>query len=107
MNTAHDATLSLHLYAVRDSAASRYLPPFPALNDHVAQRMFASAVGDERHDFHKHARDYALFYVGSYSTDTGTLTQDANPRLVVHGEDLKKAILQEIASENVNQQLNN
>lgn len=59
------------LFCVYDSKVEGYLPPWSAVNRAVAIRQFESAVLDEGTEFHKHADDFSLWYVGSFDPNTG------------------------------------
>lgn len=60
-------------YAVRDSKAERYLPPFFAPTRAVAVRMFQQAANDQSHNFNNHSGDYTLFEIGTFDDETGAI----------------------------------
>lgn len=62
-----------NVYSVYDQAAEAYLPPFFCRTHGEALRMFTSAVRDSDHQFHKHASDYALYHVGTWTESLGSL----------------------------------
>lgn len=62
------------VFAVYDSKAEAYLPPFFVQNQAVALRSFASAAQDADHQFHKFGADYTLFELGEYDDSTGVIT---------------------------------
>lgn len=69
------------IYSVRDDSADYFLPPFLARTDAQAVRMFIGSLGDSfpyRHDFH-------LMAVGGFDQDTGLVTAEDAPRLVISG----------------------
>lgn len=58
-------------FAVRDTAVGAFLPPLFARSKGEALRMFASAVADTSHQFHKFKKDYALFVIGQWDDASG------------------------------------
>lgn len=67
------------LFSVYDSAASRFLPIFPAETQEVAIRQFRHLVNQEGHQFNQFAEDYTLFHLGTFDPDTGSLTGNSVP----------------------------
>lgn len=63
-------------YAVRDSKAERFLPPFFAINRAVALRMFSQACTDTGHQFNQHSGDFTLFEVGTFDDETGSIASN-------------------------------
>lgn len=61
-------------YAVFDSKAKFFTAPFFCVNDMVALRLFAGAVGDPATDLHKFPSDYTLFRVGMWDDEKGAIT---------------------------------
>lgn len=78
------------LFAVYDSAASRYLDPFVAPTAEVAIRGFKTAVNRPEHAFNSHPADYTLFQVGRFDPETGILVP-ANPHNLGNGVQLLDA----------------
>lgn len=62
-----------NVFAVYDSKAAAYLPPFFCRNAGVALRSFEAAAKDASHDFNKYAADYTLFHIGSFDEVNGVL----------------------------------
>lgn len=69
------------LFAVYDSTAKVYTPPFTARNDGDAMRMFTTAVNSANHQFNVHAKDYFLHSIGEWDDTLGKITP-ARPELV-------------------------
>lgn len=65
--------MELECFTVWDAKAKAYIQPFWAMNEQVAQRMFATAVNDPQHDFNIHAEDYSLFKLGAFDQVTGEM----------------------------------
>lgn len=61
------------LFAVHDTKAQAFLPPFslPALG--MAKRTFSDCVNDKQHAFGRHPSDYTLFQIGTYDDETATI----------------------------------
>lgn len=60
----------MKMFSIYDSKAKAYFPPFYCPAAGVAIRNFATAAGDESHEFHKHAADYTLFQIGEFDDAT-------------------------------------
>ena len=61
------------VFAVYDSKAEAYLPPFFAQTDGLAIRLFQQAANEVNHNFNKWSEDYTLFTIGEWDQDSGTL----------------------------------
>jgi len=64
----------IELFAIFDSAAERYIEPFPGSTLEVAIRGFREACEKEGHQFHKFPEDYSLFHVGSFDPELGVIS---------------------------------
>jgi hypothetical protein len=60
----------MNIYTIRDDTGGFFLPPFTALNDGIAKRMFISSLGDSC----PHRKDFVLFNIGVFDDDNGTIT---------------------------------
>ena len=67
------------MYAVYDEKAGAFLPPFFLHSDGLAVRSFTEAVNDNTHQFNKHAEDFTLFRLGTFSDDDGTIVSESSP----------------------------
>lgn len=56
----------INIYSVFDAATNAYLQPMYALSKGQILRGITEAVNDPKHDFHKYARDYTLFELGTF-----------------------------------------
>lgn len=70
-------------FAVYDSKAAAYLQPIFVPNEAIALRIFADAVMNPEHAFHKHAEDFVIFSLGSFDDQTGKFDLHASPRSIV------------------------
>lgn len=64
----------MKIYAIHDSKAAFYGPPFYARQNGEAIRIFTQAVTDPKSDFQKYPGDYTLFELGSYDDATGVIS---------------------------------
>jgi len=65
-----------NIYAVYDSKAETYTPPYFQHKEAMALRTFSDCANDIGHTFGKHPEDYTLFDLGQYDDQTGSITQD-------------------------------
>lgn len=64
----------LNLFAVRDSKAEAFMPPFTATNKGLAIRSFTDAVNDKSSIFSKYPDDFVLYDLGTFDESTGIIT---------------------------------
>lgn len=64
------------IFAVYDSKAEAYTPPFFQHQEAMALRTFTDCCNDKEHTFGKHPEDYTLFNLGKYDDSNGTIIQD-------------------------------
>ena len=69
----------LGIYAIKDSKAEAYLPPFTVRTNGEAIRMFDDCVQREGTPLHDHPEDFFLFKLGDVCLDTGNLIGLVNP----------------------------
>lgn len=67
------------VYAMRDAKVG-FLTPSVDVNDDSAIRNFTHAVVNSDSILYSHAKDFALYRIGSYDSDAGTLV----PQLPQH-----------------------
>lgn len=79
--------LVLNVYSVRDLKAECYSQPYFASNDAVAVRMFSDVCKDVETPIGAHPSDYALFRVGVWNTESGSLAGTDVPIPVMTGVD--------------------
>lgn len=60
------------VFSVYDSKAKSYSQPFFAINEELAIRMFASAIGDPKSELCKHSADFSLHLLGAFDDSSGT-----------------------------------
>lgn len=56
----------LRVFAIYDSKAEAYLPPFTMKSKGEAIRALSGLVNDAQHNFCKYAEDFTLFDIGSW-----------------------------------------
>lgn len=74
------------MYAVKDKAANAFLQPFFTVNENTAVRSLGHTMRDPSHNFHIHAKDYSLYYIGIFDDHTGVVAQAQEPVFVVNCE---------------------
>lgn len=73
--------MELMMFSVLDSKVGLYARPFVARNKAEAMRSFASIAQDGNHPIGQHPEDYILYYVGTFSEQTGALLGDNHEAL--------------------------
>lgn len=81
----------LKVFAIYDSKAEAYLPPFFCSSKGVAIRMFSDAASDGTHNFCKHSSDYTLFELGSFDDNSALFLM--HPAPVPLGTALEHAVI--------------
>lgn len=74
----------LKAYAIWDTKAEAFLPPWFLPTQKMAVRAFADAINDPGSQFGKHPADYTLFHVGDFDTVTGLFTVPPKGIEVLH-----------------------
>lgn len=67
------------LASVRDDAVKCFMPPFCCRSRGEAQRIFLNAVGETASEFHKHPKDFVLFYLGEFDEHLAKFTLCSTP----------------------------
>lgn len=80
----------MFVFAVRDSVAGYFNPPFVTRSLGEAERGFTDAVRDPKHPFNAHPEDYELFQLGTYDDGTG-MFEVGVPVSVAHGKAVARA----------------
>lgn len=76
----HETGNESFVYSIRDNVAGYFLPPFFAINDGHAKRMFIVGLGDS----FPHRADFSLFCIGSWNDGDAALVP-SDPRRVLSG----------------------
>ena len=71
------------IFAVYDTAAKRYLDPFPSRTVETAIREFRRAVNTEGSGFNQFPADYVLFHIGTFDQLVGAVESFAPRQLGV------------------------
>lgn len=69
------------IYAVFDSVADTFAPPFTLNNDAEALRGFAGVAANPDTAVHNHPQDFHLYRLGTYDVRTGVITPDTPTRM--------------------------
>ena len=72
--------MNIFIYSVYDNATNAYLQPMYALSKGQILRGITNAVNDPGHDFHKYARDYTLFELGSFDDSNAVFSLYPSPK---------------------------
>lgn len=67
------------IFAVYDSKAGAYLPPWTSNNAATASRRFEASLENRESDFARFPADYTLFQIGSWDEEFGVITMDGAP----------------------------
>lgn len=71
--------MRLLLFCIYDSATGAFMRPFAAQAKQQAIRAFADQVNDPQTPVHAHPEDYALFHVGVFDPQDGSLIPEDPP----------------------------
>ena len=69
--------MTQQVFAVYDSKAERYLPPFTTTTSGVAERIFTDMVNTPKHQFNTHPEDYTLYRIGVFDDATAEILPEA------------------------------
>lgn len=69
------------IYSIRD-VHTGFMSPTVDSNDAAATRNFAHAVGNSASLMNSHPKDYALYHIGEFDSETGELIP-CMPELVI------------------------
>jgi len=70
------------LYAVYDSKAEQFLPPWCVPTKGMALRDFKDACNKEGQPWNRNPEDYTLFYLGTWDGDSAKFKLTATPESV-------------------------
>lgn len=73
------------IFAVHDSKADAYLPPFFMHNQQMAIRTFSDCVNAADHTFNHHPDDYTLFHLGEFDNEQALLLPRSAPLSLGNG----------------------
>lgn len=77
----------MKLYSIYDSKVNAFNDPFSMQTDGSAERAFLSQFFDPEAPvtLRLNLKDYSLYYVGEFDSDTAVITNETPPRLVLDG----------------------
>ncbi len=78
--------MKMNLYVIRDQRTS-FMTPSVDFNDQSAVRNFEHAVLQKDSLFNTHAEDYSLYRIGQYDNESGRITPEEFPVLILDGKD--------------------
>lgn len=79
------------VYSIRD-VKSGFLTPTVEINDDVACRNFSHAIQTGDSVFRTHARDFALYRIGTFDVETGYIGNEGLPILVLEASDVVRGL---------------
>lgn len=65
--------MKMQIISIRDSKAAAWMNPLVFQSCAQAIRSFGDAVNDPQGEFIKHPDDYALYWIGTFDPETGTI----------------------------------
>ncbi len=74
------------IFCLKDARVGWLNPTFEQ-NENVAYRNFAHAVQNSDSILHSHAKDFSLYKIGTFDSDSG-LINSCIPEFIVGGDDL-------------------
>lgn len=85
-----------NVFAIYDSKANAYLPPFFLPTVAMAVRVFSDCVNSDSHQFGLHPQDYTLFHLGIWDDATSAFDKLDHKRAVHNGNELVRLVDDEI-----------
>ena len=82
--------MKINIFAIHDSKAEAYLPPFNLPNTQMAVRTFTDCVNSDDHAFAQHPEDYTLFQLGEFDDSNGKITLMQTKMPIGNGLDFYK-----------------
>lgn len=79
--------ISYSVYSIRD-VRTGFLTPTVEINDDVAMRNFSHAVQSGETVFWSHAADFSLYRIAAFDVDTGRITPEQLPVLLLEASDV-------------------
>lgn len=79
--------MNMKLFAIYDKALAAYGQVMTYTAKGQATRQFTDEVNRKDSELNKHPEDYALYYLGEYDNETGTLTTE-RPICVAQASDV-------------------
>lgn len=81
----------LSIFTIRDAITECYSNPFYAHNKQAAVRLFDTLVNDPSTEVNKSPSDYALFELGVWDDNAGSISMLPQPLRVISGVEVKRA----------------
>lgn len=79
--------MKMTIYSIYDKATEAYMRPFFAQSDGQAVRMFTDEARKPETEINKHAEDYALFRIGTFS-DGNAEIQPEEPKCLCRAHEI-------------------
>lgn len=82
--------MNLKMYAIRDSKAEAFHPPFYKGTHGEAERDFRNLINDSQSQPSKYPEDFDLYYVGEWDRLSGKVQPLDTPQHIIKGVQLKE-----------------
>lgn len=73
------------VFAIMDSKAKSFFPPFLQNTHGEAERTFQHGVNNEQSMLNKYPEDYDLYYLGEFDEANGKFACEASPQHMIKG----------------------
>jgi len=83
--------MKLQIFAVYDSKAQAYLPPFFLPQKGMATRIFQNTANDPKHQFGANPEDYCLFHIGEFDDESSLIVSKTPPESLGLAQEFKEA----------------
>lgn len=80
------------IYSIRDAAASVFTAPTIDLTDESAIRGFSQAVNNSGSAMNFCPSDFALYRIGTFDVEAGTIEPEKTPTMLVPGDRIVKIV---------------
>jgi len=75
-------------FSVFDDKANCFMPPFFQHTTAMAQRVFADAVRQTDHPFHKNPDDYTLYEIGTFDDASGQIMPSKKIQMIASASEI-------------------
>lgn len=71
--------MELKIFAIRDTKAGFYSPPFFKQTHTEAERDFREIANDQKSSLNKYPEDFDLYHLGTYDDQSGKMALEPSP----------------------------
>lgn len=80
--------MKLRAYCIKDDLTGYQIPQFE-INEQTALRNFSYAVNETKGLLQSYAKDYSLYFVGVFDTESGCLTS-CDPEKIIEASSIRR-----------------